>query len=166
MIGRHQPACPGRAGRPGRRALAALALAGVAAILVSVSAGCQSTGTPKAYTPKIKPAKVEAVGDTGVKRVTLTADAAKRISVQTAPIRQATIAGQPRKVLPYAAVVYDRKGLPWTITNPAPLTYLREKIVVHYIDGDTAVLADGPPLGTVVVTVGAPEIYGAELGIG
>jgi hypothetical protein len=115
---------------------------------------------------KSTPAKVEAAAGTTVKRVTLTADAAKRLNVQTTTIRQTPIAGQPRKVIPYAAVIYDRSGESWTITNPEPLSYIRERIAVHHIAGDMAVLTDGPPFGTAVVTVGAAEVYGTELGIG
>ena len=32
--------------------------------------------------------------------------------------------------------------------------------------GTTAWLSAGPPVGTTVVTVGVPELYGAELGVG
>jgi len=39
-------------------------------------------------------------------------------------------------------------------------------ISVEFIDGDRAVLSEGPPAGTEVVTDGAAELFGAELGIG
>jgi hypothetical protein len=48
-------------------------------------------------------------------------------------------------------------------TSPKPNTYVREAINIDYIAGDVAVLKKGPPAGTNVVTVGAAEIYGAEL---
>jgi hypothetical protein len=40
------------------------------------------------------------------------------------------------------------------------------KATVHGIVGPNAYLSLGPSLGTVVVSVGATELYGAELGVG
>jgi hypothetical protein len=74
--------------------------------------------------------------------------------------------GAPRKVVPYAAVLYDIHGGEWVYTSPEPLVYVRAPVVVEYIDGETAVLSDGPPADTEVVTAGASELYGAESGIG
>ena len=70
------------------------------------------------------------------------------------------------KVVPYAAVLYDARGNTWAYTNPKPLTFVRHAIHIAYIKGDLAVLSDGPPSGTEVVTVGAAELFGAETGIG
>jgi hypothetical protein len=99
-------------------------------------------------------------------RVTLTEQAVKRLDIKTAAVSEQQVAGQQRKVIPYAAVLYDPKGQAWTFTNPQPLTYVRERISVGRITGDTAVLSNGPAAGTNVVTVGAAELYGAELGVG
>jgi hypothetical protein len=96
----------------------------------------------------------------------LTAEAAKRLDIQTAPVHDAQVRGKPRKVVPYAAVFYDLNGATWVYTNLEPLTFVRASISVDYIDGDLAVLSDGPPSGTEVVTVGAPELYGTEFGVG
>jgi biotin carboxyl carrier protein len=74
--------------------------------------------------------------------------------------------GAQQKVIPYASVIYDLKGDTWAYTNPAPLTFVRGHIAVDYIEGDLAVLSDGPAAGTVVVTAGAAELYGTETGIG
>ena len=70
------------------------------------------------------------------------------------------------KVVPYAAVLYDARGDTWAYTNPKPLTFVRHSIHIDYIEGDLAVLSDGPPSGTEVVIVGAAELFGAETGIG
>ena len=70
--------------------------------------------------------------------------------------------GPPRKSVPYAAVFYDTKGQSWLYTNPAPLTFVRHKIGVESIEGDVAILSEGPANGTPVVTVGAMLLYGAE----
>jgi hypothetical protein len=74
--------------------------------------------------------------------------------------------GTQRPVAPYAAVIYGLQGDTWLYTNPEPLTFVREPVTIDYIDGDLAILAEGPPAGTVVVTAGAAELYGTEFGVG
>ncbi len=68
-----------------------------------------------------------------------------------------------RMVAPYGAVYYDGTGQAWVYTNPEPLVYERRPISVERIVGDLAVLSDGPPVGTTVVTIGAALLYGAEV---
>lgn len=74
--------------------------------------------------------------------------------------------GAQRPVAPYAAVIYGLQGDTWLYTNPEPLTFVREPVTIDFIDGDLAVLVEGPPAGTVVVTAGAAELYGTEFGVG
>jgi hypothetical protein len=118
------------------------------------------------------PAKVEPVAGTDLKRVTLTAQAANRLGIETAPVRDTQVRGKPHKVVPYSAVLYDLKGETWVYvsdvsgTNPEPLTFVRDRVSIDFIDGDLAVLSKGPPSGTMVVTVGGPELYGTESGVG
>ena len=59
-----------------------------------------------------------------------------------------------------------RSKTDFTYTNPEPLLFIRAPIKIDYIDGDVAVLDDGPEVGTAVVTVGAAQLYGVEFGIG
>jgi hypothetical protein len=141
-------------------ALAWRAGAAVAACLALVS--CAKSGTDAASGADA-PAVVEAVKGTNVKRVTLTADAARRIDVQLAPV---TGAGRRGTAIPYAALFYDADGVTWVFTNPKGRTFVRQRVNIARIDGDTAFLSDGPTKGTDVVTVGGPEIYGAEIGVG
>jgi hypothetical protein len=68
-----------------------------------------------------------------------------------------------QKVVPYGAVYYDAKGAPWVYVNTAAFTFERQRIGVDRIQGDVAVLTEGPPVGTPVVTVGAALLYGAEI---
>lgn len=70
------------------------------------------------------------------------------------------------KVVPYSAIIYDTVGETWVFANPEPLVFVRQKVSVDFISADLAVLLDGPPLGTQVVTVGAAELLGAEFEIG
>jgi hypothetical protein len=108
-----------------------------------------------------EPARVEPLAGTQLSRITLTAKAAERIGIQTTPLREEG----GKTVAPYAAVIYDPSGATWTYTSPEPLVFIREPITIDRIKGDQAFLLDGPPPGTSVVTVGAAELYGTELGI-
>ncbi len=76
---------------------------------------------------------------------------------------QLTGSGAKRMIVPYSAVYYDGEGVAWVYVNPEPLVYERQRIEVERIVGDLAVITDGPPVGTKVVTVGAPLLYGAEV---
>ena len=108
-------------------------------------------------------ATVEAVEGTDTSRVTLTADAARRLDVQTAAVLAADAAG---KQIPYGAVLYDPSGATWAFVNVEGRSFVRQPITVDHIEGDRAFLQDGPAVGAKVVTVGGAEIYGAELGVG
>lgn len=72
-------------------------------------------------------------------------------------------AGDKQKVVPYSAVFYDSKGTAWAYVNTKPLTFERQRINVERVVGDVAVLSEGPPVGTPIVTVGAALLYGAEI---
>lgn len=74
--------------------------------------------------------------------------------------------GQLRKVIPYAAVIYGLKGETWVYTNPESHVYIRQAVVIDFIEGDLAVLTEGPEIGTQVVTAGSSELFGAESGVG
>lgn len=113
-----------------------------------------------------QPARVERIAGTDFSRVILSAQAAKRLDIQTTPVRDAQVRGKLQKVVPYAAIFYDLNGKTWVYTNPESLTFVRASISVDYIDGDLVALSEGPPSGTEVVTVGAPELYGTEFGVG
>jgi hypothetical protein len=110
-----------------------------------------------------KAAIVEHLDGAEPARVTLTEQAARRLDIQTAPIRNAEVDGSPRTLIPYAAIMYDTHGDTWTYTNPKPFTYVRHPIVVDHITGEVGILTSGPPSGTEVVVVGAAELYGSEI---
>jgi hypothetical protein len=104
------------------------------------------------------PAELEPIKGTDLHRVTIDAEGVERAGIQTAPIRQN---GQGT-VMPHSAVVYDAEGHTYAYTSPEPRTYVRQKIVIDDVVGDSVMLFDGPPAGTEVVTVGAAEVYGSE----
>ena len=136
----------------------------MAALIVATWAllGCQEE-TVVQHTP---PATLEESGQKGIMKIRLTERAAERIGIETVQIREENVtrAGGDvtRKVVPYGAIMYDKKGATWTFTNPEPLVYVRHSITVENIDGDRVILAEGPPAGTAVVMVGAAELMGAE----
>jgi hypothetical protein len=144
------------------RRLAAAACAGlvlIAAGVVSLSACSEaSSGYDYETASHHEPAKLEPIKGTDVKRVIFGAEGAERVGLQTAPIRQN---GQ-ETVIPYSAVIYGADGNTYTYTAPEPLTFVRQKVEIDRVDGDSVVLSAGPPAGTKVVTVGAAEVYGTE----
>jgi hypothetical protein len=138
-----------------RRSIAAL-------LVVLVLPACRSAAAdPGAAGGSL--AMVEPIAGRDVAQVTLSQEAADRLDIATAPVTHDRGA---RTTIPYAAVLYDPAGDTWTYTNTAPLTFVRAPIDVVRIDGDTAVLSDGPPPGTMVVTVGAAELLGTEYEVG
>ncbi len=144
-----------------RRTLVAI---GLLAVGLQLSACTQQAAEAEGAADK--PAKVEQVEGAEVSRLTLTAKAAERLGIQTKPVLAGKIGRATRRVVPYSAVLYDPKGDTWVYINPEPLTYVRERVTVDYIQGGQAVLTDGPPEGTPVVAVGAAELYGTEFGVG
>jgi hypothetical protein len=87
--------------------------------------------------------------------------AGQRVFVEYSLLRS----GRKHIVIPYAAVIYDVQGETWVYTNPETLVYVRFPILVDFIEGGLAFLLVGPPSGTLVVTVGVSELYGAETGV-
>ena len=133
----------------------------IVAILILIIVGLQLSACSSTPAKDVSeydssnPATVERIGQTGLSRVILTTEAAKRVGIQTVQVNDP-------KVVPYAAVFYDPRGATWVYTNPAPLTFIRQSISVSSINGDQALLSAAIPTGTKVVTVGAPELYGTE----
>jgi hypothetical protein len=109
-----------------------------------------------------EPAKLEPVkGTDDIKRVTLTAEAARRVGLQTAPVRHS---GHDA-VVPYDALIYDAEGRTFVYRSTRPLSFVREQVEVDRVEGSLAFLTRGPAAGTTVVTVGAAEVYGTELDV-
>lgn len=97
-----------------------------------------------------------------ISSVTLLPKAARRLDIKTGEISDDP---SGRKVTPYSSIIYDLDGDAWVYTLTAPLTFVRAGVVVDVIKGNLAYLQDGPPAGTQIVTVGVPELYGAEVGV-
>jgi hypothetical protein len=139
-----------------------------AALVIAAAAGLSacSAEAPKDSEPAVTLTDASSADGTAIKTVQLSEHAVQRLGIATGTVHQATqtvagVSGQ-HKVVPYAAVVYDSDGSTWTYVSVSPRTYARARITVTAIQGDVAVLTDGPDDGAVVVTQGAPELQGAE----
>ena len=108
------------------------------------------------------PATLEDSGVEGIKKVRLEPRAVERTGIQTATVREEMVGGNRRLIVPYGAIMYDKKGVTWVFTNPEPLVYVRQKLLIDRVDGDRVLYTEGPVIGTTVVTVGAAELMGAE----
>ena len=143
--------------RPGRHATAMLA---ALAVTASLSACTEVDPAEKEhYSPAaISPVK----GEKDLFSVTLTKEGADRIDIATGTVQRR--AGH--KVIPYAALLYEKDGSAFVYTNPRGVTYVRAHIGIDRVAGDRVRLHEGPPIGTKVVTTGAPQVHGAELEYG
>lgn len=132
---------------------------------LGVSACAQKSATSATQS---QPGVVEPIKGTSLNRVVLSPKAAELVGIKTEPVRELSLSdgGAPRKVVPYVSVVYLPSGGTFIYTNPEPLVYVLSPVTVDYIEGDRAVLLDGPPSGTAVVTVGSSELLGVEFGVG
>ena len=135
-------------------------------VLTLASLGLGGCGPKAAVKEKTQPALLEALNDgTDRKQIMLTEKAAQRIDLQTAEVKAVQVNGAERRVIPYAAVIYDTAGNTWVYTNPGGLTFVREAVAIETIDGDQAVLVSGLESVKRVVTVGVAELFGAETGV-
>jgi hypothetical protein len=134
------------------------------AVITSGASGCSEAGASNEENPETA-VTVEEAGEDQPARLTVSERAQERLGLRTEPVRPVT--GQPgvTEVISYAAVVYDSDGKSWVFSSPSPRTYVRAPIVISSITGKTVQLKSGPPVGTQVVVVGAPELVGAEAGI-
>jgi hypothetical protein len=135
--------------------LAAASLSGCAKTMVSASA-------------KTEPFKLEPIEGTELNRLTLEAKAVERIGLKTEKVGTLIRFGgeSQRTTVPYGALVYDAKGQAFVYTSLKPQVFVRHPVTVDYVEGELAVLVDGPPRGTSVVTDGGSELTGIEFGVG
>ena len=123
-------------------------------------AGC----SPAANAAPPAAVTVTKIEGSDLKLLTLTAEAAKRLDIQTQEVTRAP--DRTGTVVPYAAILYDLEGNTWVYTNTQGLDFVRAAVKVDRIEGDAAFLAEGPPVGTKVATVGVSEFHGVEAGVG
>ena len=136
------------------RSVSALVAVGVALT------GCQAAA--QGADPELaEVATVDTPEDGGPGVITLSDAAEHRLGIETTPV-----APDPAgTVVPYGALVYATDGSTWVFVRTESLTYQRTPVTVAGRAGDRVALSAGPPVGTEVVTVGAAELVGVEIGI-
>jgi hypothetical protein len=136
-----------------KRSLLGIVLISAALVL----GGCGGAVSDE-YVIETQPYKLEPVEGQEVLRVILTESAAKHLGIETVAVRRVG----PELVVPYEAVFIDAHGGFWVYTNPEPFEFVRAPIDIVRESSTQAFLAEGPPEGTQIVTVGVPELYGSE----
>jgi hypothetical protein len=138
----------------------------IAALLLSclALAGCARTEAPAATSGDGEPAVVQPVQGTDLNSVTITEEASRNIGLETGTVLGRSSAGASS--VPMTAVIYDPAGRSYVYETSATLTFVRAPIAIGQTTSQTAYLVSGPAVGTTIVTVGAPELLGAEYGVG
>jgi hypothetical protein len=139
-------------------------VASVVLACVALLSSCRALPEEEAAVEKA--ASVEKIAGSNLTRVKVTAKAAERLGIETAPVREASAGKAKRKVIAYGALIYDADGAAFVYTNPQPLTFVRARINVLSIANDLVFFSGGPAAGTSIVTVGVPELFGIDSGVG
>jgi len=105
-----------------------------------------------------QPYTVEGPEDAAIKRVKMEDATAALLPVELATVRERG----NRTVAPHSAVIYNPDGDAFVYTKPKAETYIRAPIDIVRVNGDRAVLSDGPPVGTTIVTTGSAELLATE----
>ena len=134
-------------------------IAAVVLCLAAVLSGC--TEVEEKESEGYEPSQLVEIKGGDAKRVTFTAEGARRVGLRRAAIK----AQGKTKVVPYGALIYDAEGKTYVYVASTPLSYERAEVKVDRIEGERALVSSGPPAGTNVVTTGAQEVYGTELEI-
>jgi hypothetical protein len=130
--------------------------AAVALTLAGCNASSKATEKPHAMT-------LEKGVDGAPNRITLSERAAQRLGLKLGKV---SAASGNRLQVPSSAVFYDSDGSTWVYISPAALSFVRRSVSVERISDTVALLSKGPAIGSSVVTLGVPELQGADAGIG
>src|SRR5262245_61181142 len=115
--------------------------------------------------------RVEDTPGTQAQTLVFTDEAKAHLDIQSEPVREieasryGTAVG-PRLAIPHSAVSSDAGGDTWAYVNPALHTFIRKHVVIDFMNADHIFLLSGVTANDTVVTVGVPELQGAEFGVG
>jgi multidrug efflux pump subunit AcrA (membrane-fusion protein) len=132
------------------------------AFVLAALAGC-GPHTDEAAEPQ-DPVALSKVPGTELTRLVVEPDAVSTIGISTADVSAFAGAAELRG-FPSAALMYGPDGAPFVYVNSEENTYDRHPVTVDHVDGDVAVVREGPVQGTPVVTQGAAELVGMEFGL-
>jgi hypothetical protein len=105
-----------------------------------------------------QPYKVEGPEDAAIKTVKMEDATAALLPVETNTVHREG----KRKIVPHDSVIYNPDGDVFVYTKPEAETYIRAPIEIVRVTGARAVLSDGPPAGTEIVTTGSAELLATE----
>jgi hypothetical protein len=142
-------------------------LVGVLLVVALGLAGCaQESANQEADVS----ADVQPIANSGLHTVTLDEDAASRLGITVGQVlgakRTPATRAQVRAVVPVSAIIYDPDGRSWVYAMHGTWTFVRQAVAIDHVSGSQAFLTSGPPTNTPIVTAGAPELLGAEYGVG
>lgn len=69
-----------------------------------------------------------------------------------------------QRVVAWSAVIHDINGGTWIYEKTADHTFARRRVQIRYVVDDLAILESGPATGAQIVTAGAVELFGTEMG--
>jgi len=144
--------------------IAAALLAAGLLLSVEASLGEENEGTDDSV-------RVEDTPGTGAKTLVFTDEAKAHLDIQTEPVREIEASRDgtgvgTRLAIPHSAVIYDAGGDTWVYVSTALDTFMRKHVVVDFMNADHVFLSSGVTANDTVVTVGVPELQGAEFGVG
>ena len=137
-----------------------VALSSATLVTAALLSACGGTVSDE-YVIMNDPGHVEKIEGSDLGLVTVRMDAVKRLRIQTTDVSES---GSLLSV-PVTAVFVDEVGQWWVYTNPRPGHYIRHEVSIEETHDARVLLSSGPAAGTAVVTVGAPELYGIEVGV-
>jgi hypothetical protein len=141
----------GRRSGPGR--LVASGLVVLAAGLTASACAEVESNVRETY-----PYKVEPIKGSDIPGVRMEDKTAALLPVETTTVRRAG----KRKIVPHEALIYNPDGESFVYTKPKAETYVRAPVKTVRVEDDEAVLSDGPPAATTIVTTGAAELLATE----
>jgi hypothetical protein len=131
---------------------------GAGLVVIAVALGLAACDEVPSNLRENQPYTVVGPEDAKIKLVKMEDATAALLPVETVTVRRVG----KRKVVPHDAVIYNPDGGSFVYTKPKAETYIREPIEIVRVDGDEAVLSDGPRSGTTIVTTGAAELLATE----
>jgi hypothetical protein len=135
------------------------------ALITFGASGCSEAGASNEPPTTDTAVTVESAGEDEPARLTVSERGVERLGLRTEPVRAVSGQRGVTEAVSYSAIIYDADGKSWAYSSPSPRTYIRVPLEINSITGKTVLLKSGPPVGTQVVVVGAPELVGAEAGI-
>ena len=132
-------------------------------LTVVLSIGLSACHKHTNHAQKVSPAKVEKIEGSSISKVTLTADAERRLGIETIVPE---LGGSNRGLVPLSALLYDTKGTAWLFARSSEHVYQRIRVeVLDTLESQVRVSGE-LPRGGAIVTQGVAELYVAAFGAG